>query len=42
MTTEPEEGKPPFFRSWTSCYTVVLVVLTVLILLFYFFTRFYQ
>ncbi len=33
------DESPPFGRSWTTLYVVVLVNLAVLILLFYLFTR---
>jgi hypothetical protein len=33
------DERPPFGRSWTALYAVVLVNLAVLVVLFYLFTR---
>ena len=41
-TKEVEEGKPPFFSSWSRMYWFVMGVLAVLILLFYLFTEHYS
>jgi hypothetical protein len=46
MTTDPEKARqilddrPPFFRSWTGVYAVVLGFLAFLILVFHLLTRF--
>jgi len=37
-----EEGKPPFFSSWSRMYAFVMGTLAVLILLFYLFTEHYK
>ena len=34
-----DDEQPPFGRSWTTLYAVVLVNLAVLVVLFYLFTR---
>jgi hypothetical protein len=36
------EDRPPFFRSWTGVYAVVLGFLGFLILAFHLFTRYYR
>lgn len=36
------EDRPPFFRSWTGVYALVLGVLGFLVLVFYLFTRHYR
>ncbi|MDQ3650506.1 MAG: hypothetical protein M3458_09605 [Acidobacteriota bacterium] len=36
------EEEPPFGRSWTTLYAVVLINLALLILLFYAFTKFFE
>jgi hypothetical protein len=36
---EKEEEPPPFGRSWTVLYAIVLLNLALLILLFYIFTK---
>ncbi len=41
-TREVDEGKPPFFDSWSKMYALVMGVLAVLILLFYLFTEYYS
>ncbi len=38
----PVEEPPPFGRSWTTLYAVVLINLVLLILLFYAFTKFFE
>ena len=35
----PEEEKPPFFKTWRRLYLAVIVYLILLILAFYTFTR---
>jgi hypothetical protein len=35
-------GKPPFFKSWSGMYWLVLGNLAFLILLFYFITKIYE
>jgi hypothetical protein len=45
MTSDPEKARqllddrPPFFRSWTGVYAVVLGLLAVLVLIFHLMTR---
>lgn len=41
-TKRAEEGKPPFFSSWSKMYWFVMGTLGVLILLFYLFTEHYS
>ena len=36
------QDQPPFFRSWTGLYALVLGVLALLVLLFYLFTQHYK
>ena len=36
------QDRPPFFRTWTGVYSVVLGFLGFLVLLFHLFTRHYQ
>lgn len=36
------EEPPPLFRTWNHWYALVILNLTVLIVLFYFFTRLYD
>lgn len=36
------EDRPPFFRTWTGVYGLVLGILGFLILAFYLFTRHYR
>jgi hypothetical protein len=36
------EDRPPFFRSWSGVYALVLGFLGVLVLLFHLFTRHYR
>ena len=36
------EDRPPFFRSWTGVYALVLGFLGFLVILFYLFTRYYR
>ena len=36
------EDKPPFFRTWTGMYALVLGVLGLLVLIFHLFTQHYQ
>ncbi len=38
-TPRASDERPPFGRSWTALYAVVLVNLAVLVVLFYLFTR---
>jgi len=38
----PEDQKPPFFKTWARLYWFVIGNLVVLILLFYLFTKAYQ
>ncbi|MFD1756642.1 hypothetical protein ACFSC6_15640 [Rufibacter sediminis] len=40
--TKGDIDPPPFFKSWTSMYWLVLGVLAVLILLFYLITEAYK
>jgi len=48
MRTEPknkkaeDEEKPPLFSSWKRLYTLVLLNLVVLIVLFYLFTKAFE
>jgi hypothetical protein len=39
---EPEEEKPPFFKSWKGMYWLVLGNLALLVFLFYLFTKAYS
>jgi hypothetical protein len=41
LSTELPEA-PPFFKTWSRAYTVVLSELVILILLFYFLSRTFQ
>jgi hypothetical protein len=36
---QPPDEQPPFGRSWTTLYAVVLLNLALLVVLFYLFTR---
>lgn len=42
METKQIEEPPPFGKSWNLWYGAVLVTLTILIVLFYIFTKAYQ
>lgn len=42
QTPQPEEDRPPIFRTWRRLYAVVVAYLALLILLFYAFTKAYQ
>lgn len=37
-----QEGKPPFFNSWSGMYLLVIINLVVLIIIFSFITYYYQ
>ncbi len=37
--TQQEIDKPPFFKSWTSWYVLVLLFLVMLIIIFYLITK---
>lgn len=39
---EPEFEKPPFFKSWKGMYWLLMINLVVLILIFYFFSRYFS
>lgn len=39
--SDPEDERPPLFKSWGGWYGSVLLVLAVLILFFYLFTKYY-
>ena len=38
---EREEAQPPFFKTWTPIYSIVIGTLAVLILLFHLFSQAY-
>ena len=42
METISKEETPPFFRSWNKLYAIVFVTFTVLVFLFYIFTKAFE